>query len=951
MLRGLLSLTSVAIAATAAVASPPPELRTHRLIRVYDWTNGYPWSYTAAIEQDRRGFLWVTATSGLYRFDGTRARRVGDPLLLAPGSTAAGRVIAYATSKRTYEATARGLELLNEEAGVPEASRVSVAVASDGTPWRVRDTALERLDEHGRWVPVVVPQTPADPLRTVSPGRDGRVYVTSRRLVWVIERDGTVRRMVPVEYGQLVLERADGTVVVGAHHWTDAIATRLYEVDGGLPRLVYEERGARLLSIAEREDKIWVSMDKTLQSLGPGYAPMDRLRSAVPANGALVVDREGSLWMATHRGLVQIPEPDGFAVLPQHGGVTRSIARTAHGLWGTFWGELLFVSAAERGLRVTQESVPHYNVLCGDGADRVWTGVGKILRLDSDGTGRQPFDGNWAPESCGTGTGGRRWVVSGNTDLWTVAPADELPRSVPIRLDRADGISFAAEAADGMLWLASGTRMCAAPADAVLQGNETWRCEDIPDGGYVFDFESTPSGDIWALTASPGSIRRRAGGRWEVLPGSTAEVDAWTSIVASPSGGFWLSGQGVLVRAVERADRPEGWEILERPTAWSGMVSLNVVSVIEDADGTLWLGTDTGVQRIPPEIRHRAADPPAVELVEGWANGEPFDTASPIRLPYRRNRLEARFAALTYREPTAVRYRIRLLDKDPWLPASASGHFTFVDLAPGAYDLQVEASLDGSRWSDSPARVAFRVLRPWYAQPWFWGAAAVGVMVAGHLGYRVRLRRRLALERQRTRIAMDLHDEVGSGLGTITVLAGLAGRPSLSDERRNDAATRIAAISQELARSLGDIVWSLRASSGSLDALWNQLLDRARPLLASGVAQVSFEAPDPVPHDELSLVVRRNLHLVAYEALHNAARHAGASKVALRLARDVEGWRLEVEDDGCGIPAGQQLPSARRGLGIEAMKARVAEMNGTISWGRAAAGGTRVVVRFRTGAE
>uniref|UniRef100_UPI003392A139 hypothetical protein n=1 Tax=Acinetobacter baumannii TaxID=470 RepID=UPI003392A139 len=75
------------------------------------------------------------------------------------------------------------------------------------------------------------------------------------------------------------------------------------------------------------------------------------------------------------------------------------------------------------------------------------------------------------------------------------------------------------------------------------------------------------------------------------------------------------------------------------------------------------------------------------------------------------------------------------------------------------------------------------------------------------------------------------------------------------------------------------------------------MLERARPLFPSDRPAASFEAPDPVPPEPLSLVVRRNLHLVAYEALHNAARHSGASRVVLRLAREGAGWRLEVEDD------------------------------------------------------
>ena len=80
------------------------------------------------------------------------------------------------------------------------------------------------------------------------------------------------------------------------------------------------------------------------------------------------------------------------------------------------------------------------------------------------------------------------------------------------------------------------------------------------------------------------------------------------------------------------------------------------------------------------------------------------------------------------------------------------------------------------------------------------------------------------------------------------------------------------------------------------------------------------------------MVVRRNLHLIALEALHNAARHSGASVVALRLARDGPSWRLVVEDDGRGLAPEPDDPKVRRGLGLEAMKARAAEMAGSIAW-------------------
>lgn len=945
-----------ALAALAALVSgggvraeDAKEPRVHRLVRVFHWENGFPWSYAGGVEQDRRGFLWVSTTTGLYRFDGTRARRMSDSLGTVPGGTAAGRVILYGNPGGVFEAHPEGLVRLDRGPEEPEADALTMAVATDGAIWRVRDGVLQRLESDGVWTTLTVPGEPGDPPRAVRPGRAGRVYVLSRRNVWGVEADRTFRRIASVERAILVVEREDGRVVVGANQDPAPVTTRVFEVADGEARPVFEERGSRLISMTERGDTLWVSMDRALQALGPDDRPLERVfPPAVPALGYAIVDREGSLWMATSRGLVQLPEPDVYAVAPARGEVTRDMARTAGGVWGTFWGTLAFLPE-ERGPVPLIDAGEHYTRLCRDGGDRVWTsGRGGMLALGPDGS-VAALEGEWAPTACATGTGSRRWIVSRGRDLFTVDPAEGAPRRVSLRFDDDEDLTTVAEAGDGTLWLGRGRNVCALPAAEVLAGNAAApRCEAIPDARDAVDLEEMPSGDLWALTAYSGSVHRRAGGKWEVLPGSRKLGVSWILAMApSPSGGVWLVGQGIVVRVGERTDLPDGWEVLERPTAWNGLIAPNVAAIEEDADSTLWLGTDVGIQRIPPEIRFRRADPPGVEWVEGSVNGVPLDPSGPIRLPWLRHRLSAHFAALTYRDPAAVRYRMRLRRGDAWSAPAEDGRFTFVDLPSGRYDLEVVASLDGARWSAEGARLAFEVRLPWYARPWFLGAAFVGIAGLGHLGYRLRVRRRLAGERQRTRIAMDLHDEVGSGLGTIAVLAGIAGRPDLSPERRADAAGRIAAVSQELARALGDIVWSLRASSGFLDALWNQLLDRARPLFASGSPAVSFEAPDPVPREALSLVVRRNLHLVVYEALHNAARHSGASRVVLRLEREGPGWRLEVEDDGRGLPAESATPSVRRGLGIEAMRARVAEMGGAIEWDRGPSGGTRVTVRFR----
>ena len=786
VLAGLCLVATTWSASAGAGSEAPP--RIHRLVRTYDWASGYPWSYVAGVEQDARGFLWVTTTAGFYRFDGVRAVRVGEPMLFATGGTQAGRVLVYG-DRGTFEVTAEGLVPLDGGVADPEVTNVVMAVAADGTPWRVRAGALERLDEGRGWTAIPIETNEGDPLRRVHPGREGRMYVSSLSEVWVVAPDGSARSLASIERAVVVLERVDGTVVVGTNQAPSPVTTRLYEIDGERSRAVFEEHRSRLLSIVERGDTIWVSMDSGVQALGPDYAPRDRVeRPAIQTGGHLIVDRERSLWMASSSGLVQIPEPDVHGIAPPHGMVTRDLARTGEGVWATFWGVLAFFSEEAGALRMT-EAGEHYAMMCEDRAGRVWTiGRGGILRLDPDGATRlfdesRPFD----PHGCGDGSGQRVWIASWGRDVWTVAPGEERPHRVPIDLALdEEGLSFAAEAADGTLWLATGSRMCGAPAaDLLARRPVSWRCETMPGGYDVIDLQPVPSGDMWALARDPALIRRRAGGRWEPVPGAARlGTNFVTSMTPSPSGGLWVTGQGLLARIAERPDLPEGMQILERPTVWNGMITINLADVHEDQDGTLWLGTDLGIEKIPAAIRNRRPDPPAVELVDGSVNGVALEAQRPVRLPARDNRLVVHFAALTYRDPAAVRYRMRLDEDEEWSAPSAAGQFTFVDLRPGRYVLEVAATLDGEHWSSPPARLEFAVRLPWYGDPWWIAGMTLGSVAALHMGYRLRLRRRLVRERQRTRIAMDLHDAIGSGLGSIRILAGLAERTTTPDGTR-----------------------------------------------------------------------------------------------------------------------------------------------------------------------
>jgi signal transduction histidine kinase len=293
-----------------------------------------------------------------------------------------------------------------------------------------------------------------------------------------------------------------------------------------------------------------------------------------------------------------------------------------------------------------------------------------------------------------------------------------------------------------------------------------------------------------------------------------------------------------------------------------------------------------------------------------------------------------------------LRYQYRLRPQEGWTPSSDNlPVFRFYDLRPGKYSVEVRASIDGVKWSRVPAQMNFEVLSPWYLRWWAIALYVLLIAILLLLSHRLRVRMLLQLEKQRTRIAMDLHDEIGSGLGSIGILSSVAASQTLGEDQRQEMSMRIAETADELGTSLTDIVWSLRADATTLESLAYHLARRAESLFASDATQFTSKVPDDWPAVSLLLAVRRNLLLIALESLHNAAKHAHAENVTLQFEQSAgRKWLMQIEDDGCGLSNGEGRNGS--GMGMESMKRRATEIGAEISFTSKNGHGTIVSLRF-----
>lgn len=201
--------------------------------------------------------------------------------------------------------------------------------------------------------------------------------------------------------------------------------------------------------------------------------------------------------------------------------------------------------------------------------------------------------------------------------------------------------------------------------------------------------------------------------------------------------------------------------------------------------------------------------------------------------------------------------------------------------------------------------------------------------------------RRLEAVRLRDQISRDLHDDVGSNLGGIALLAdSLADVGELSEKVR-DEIIGIRDVADTTSQSMRDIVWLIQDGDTSLNALVLRLQEIARRTLA-GLEMELEVRPRPVPDQELSLQVRRHVFLAFKEALHNVRKHAKASQVRIVIDLEKSGEKIDfqVQDNGCGFDS--ELPSS--GLGLENLKRRAEALRGSFAVDSSRQGGC--VIRF-----
>ena len=243
--------------------------------------------------------------------------------------------------------------------------------------------------------------------------------------------------------------------------------------------------------------------------------------------------------------------------------------------------------------------------------------------------------------------------------------------------------------------------------------------------------------------------------------------------------------------------------------------------------------------------------------------------------------------------------------------------------------------------SPVPARIEFRVPRPFWAQWWF-ASLVLGLAAASAYGWhRFRLRQFLALERIRRQIALDLHDDIGSRLSEIAILSEVVKRGA--DPAAVPLLEQTAQLARGMRESMSDIVWAVDPRKDRLGDLVQRMRQASFNLLGAAGVQIDLTAPAGETLDPIMLAPdrRRHLLLMYKETLTNIARHARAGRVRVVITLEHGDLIQQIEDDGIGFDP--DAPS--EGHGLRSLRQRALELGGEVTIHSAPGAGTRVRVR------
>lgn len=951
------------------------------------------------IFESRAGIFWITIGDRyLYRYD-TRSVMGAEPLLHAGQSNDEGNVLLHAQlvsanfagelledrNGRLWAAGA-GLWIIEDDRAGASFHEVNLplpqdwkstliiralAVGDDGSLWQATNHGLLRRLPDGREARYYLGNDPLrEDIRSLLFDRSGYVWVSYLGAIDVFRPEplskltdigafSSIRLAAPHQNPEAVLPQREGELINLSHlaalDGLGSMAAEIYQHSNRQIWIVIKNR----LVLFDGQKFTWYE-----DTRGPFGHPME--------------DLDGDLWLTTNfggggvvryslRGLMSYGVADGLG--------DQSIAS----IYEDHNGRLNVVSPGwlVNRLGARQLTPVHANI---PEAALMWTSP----------LGFRDHTGQW-------------WFLTrrGLYRFAAMQRLEELARTKPKAYTTLDGLPAQwvycmFEDSQGDLWIS------VRDSDRSASGLVRWRrsaetfrrftdADGLPPIKSAASFAEDRAGNLW-FGFYEGGLARYSGKRFtSFTPADGLPEGFITALHMDHLGRLWLTSSG---GGLARIDDPTS----EHPrflrfTTQEGLFSNNARALTEDLAGNIYVGTVRGLDRLTPEtgqVRHfglgdglagdfvttayrdrrgilwfgtfnglsrldpqpeRVVSPPPIRIEQLRIAGveQPLSEFGALKitgleLTPSQNNLQIDFSSLSPARATSLRYQYKLqgVDRD-WSSQTEQRTVHYANLAAGSYRFLVRAVDSSGRSTLQPATVEFHIMSVVWQRWWFLGVVAMTIGCVVTLLYRYRVTYLLELERVRTHIASDLHDDIGASLSQIAVLSEVVRHRVGGTEAVSQPLSTIASTSRELVDSMSDIVWAINPKRDSLGDLAHRMRRFASDLFTANDIEFEFNPCETDRAIRLDADVRRQLFLIFKESTHNIVRHSGCSKAAIELRMEHHAVTLVLRDDGKGFDTTQ----THYGHGLSNMSRRAGKLGALLSVNSRPGGGTIVSLKVR----
>jgi ligand-binding sensor domain-containing protein/signal transduction histidine kinase len=954
--------------------------------RTWQEEEGLPHSTITSIVQAPDGYLWLGTPFGIIRFDGLTFTPMPIPAL--PDSAKqrirvlyddnAGNVWVGTGIGGLLRYDGREFHLLNEQNGLPSDSIAALGEDSQGNLW---------LDAQGSglcWL---------DASRQVHRVR-GQASLPRRFVASQILRDGSGRMWFAgwSRYGQLV----NGAITNVVQATNSCLFSLCTSRDGGIwvcdesslhkiapvgvddPKttsLPIPKNISQVRTIMEdRDGGLW------LGSAGRGVYrwAAGQFKLAMPSSQrifCLYQDREGNVWVGTDGGGLSRLKPRIFSVVGVPQGLPNStVLSVCEDQQGTVWLSPRGPGLARwNGTNVTEPvadlaTLDTTTVLPAPD-NGVWVGtVQRGLYLVRDGRARR-MPGEYFLDGLQI----RTLFADASHNLWIGCLPGGLAKLSGDKFTPPDfftkqGLPNSAiwamtSDARSNLWIGT------IKGDLFRYDGSHFVKFSIPDGlpgASISALHADASGALWIGTLGGGLGRYQHGHFVFADTQRGLDNDAISAIVDDGTGYFWLASESGISR-VSKTDLDafaDGQLSRIECTHYGqndGLGNIHSAGGYQPAAwktraGEIWFATSKGAIFVNPASLRVNPYPPTLMLQQILVNGVPATNSTHLKLPHGYRDLEFQYTAANFTSPERVRFRRQLVGLNAaWEDAGQARSASYPRLAPGNYVFRFTACNSDGVWNEQPVSVAFVVTPAYWQTAWFRVLALLAFTGAVAYGVRYRYVRKMrlklsrleqahAIERERMRIARDIHDDLGARLTQMAFLSEMSVKETGANGKLGALLEKIAHGSRQSIRSLEEIVWAVNPSKDSLPHLVDYLSHYANEFFRDTDIRCRQDLPLIIPEIPLSAEMRHHLFLACKEALNNIRKHSRATEVWLRVAIAGDELRLVIEDNGVGFarPVGEPA-----GNGLLNLQNRLAGLGGRCEITSQPGRGTQVLLAIK----